>query len=372
MGLRLRQTAIRPLQTIGTNDTTNINVPAADVTGSLRLATVAEIKMRACCPSHATPNHCRLRALIALLAVVGGLVPDRLIAQSPLDPTFRVDVDMVMLTFNVLDTRGRSVRGLKPENMQVFEDGKLQKIATFAEGSKIPLALTGDRQDTPGTSVFILLDASNRMYGTLMHACDAIANFVRQLNPPDAVAVYTFGQNMWRSFPLTREHRQPRMALANMVAGSDTAVYNALLLTLRDAAKVSGRKVVILFSNGPDNASVIGPYDVGTVAADEGIPIYIVSTEDAMKDRETAKAFEFLTAHTGGKVHCARTWQGQWKAIAAIQNDIDSSYTIGYYPIFNPNVGFRHIRIEAATDVNKRYRVRVRPGYDAKRIAAAK
>ena len=46
--------------------------------------------------------------------------------------------------------------------------------------------------------------------------------------------------------------------LRKSVAGDDTALYNALLLTLRDAAKVPGRKVVIVFSNGPDNASMVG------------------------------------------------------------------------------------------------------------------
>jgi len=68
------------------------------------------------------------------------------------------------------------------------------------------------------------------------------------------------------------------------VAGDDTAVYNTLLLTLRDAAKVRGRKVAIVFSNGPDNASMVAPDDVRAVAEDEGIPIYMISTNEVNKD----------------------------------------------------------------------------------------
>jgi|SRR5581483_307891 len=328
--------------------------------------------MRTFVLSRATPDSHRLRACAALLVFAGfiGFYPVH--AQRPQQPDFRVSVDMVMLTFNVLDAQEISVRGLKPENIRVFEDGTPQRIATFAEGSKPAVKLIGDRLEAPGSNVFVLLDTSNRMYGTLMHACDAIADFVRQLDPVDAIAVYTFSQNMWRAFPLTNEHRQPRITLANMVAGNDTAVYNALLLTLRDAAKVSGQKAVILFSNGPDNASVIGPYDVGAVAINEGIPIYIVTTEDAVKDRETAKAFEFLTTRTGGKLYCARAWQGQVRAFAAIQNYIDNSYAIGYYPAFNPNDGFRHIRVDIVTAVKERYRVRVRAGYEAKPFSVAR
>jgi len=46
------------------------------------------------------------------------------------------------------------------------------------------------------------------------------------------------------------------------VAGDDAALYNGLLLALRDAAKVPGRKVIIVFSNGPDNSSMVAPDDV--------------------------------------------------------------------------------------------------------------
>ena len=75
------------------------------------------------------------------------------------------------------------------------------------------------------------------------------------------------------------------------MAGDDTALYNALLLTLRDAAKVPGRKVVIVFSNGPDNASMVAPDDVRAVAEDEGIPIYVISTNEVNKDPISSGVF---------------------------------------------------------------------------------
>ena len=75
------------------------------------------------------------------------------------------------------------------------------------------------------------------------------------------------------------------------MAGDDTALYNALLLTLRDAAKVPGRKVVIVFSNGPDNASMVAPDDVRAVAEDEGIPIYVISTSEVNKDTDFEQRF---------------------------------------------------------------------------------
>ena len=76
-------------------------------------------------------------------------------------------------------------------------------------------------------------------------------DFVRGLDKADSVAVYTFSRNLSRAAELTQRAREAISGLRNAVAGDDTALYNGLLLTLRDAAKVPGRKVVIVFSNGP-------------------------------------------------------------------------------------------------------------------------
>src|SRR5215470_5986023 len=69
-----------------------------------------------------------------------------------------------------------------------------------------------------------------------------------------------------RAALLTRDRNEAITGLRKAVAGDDAALYNALLLTLRDAAKVPGRKVAIVFSNGPDNASMVAPDDVRAVA----------------------------------------------------------------------------------------------------------
>ena len=100
-----------------------------------------------------------------------------------------------------------------------------------------------DRPDAfIGTNVFVLFDTSNFMYRGFVYAEDAIADFVRGLDRADSVAVYTFSRNLSRAASLTREHSDAISGLRKSVAGDDTALYNCLLLTLRDAAKVAGRK----------------------------------------------------------------------------------------------------------------------------------
>ena len=201
------------------------------------------------------------------------------------------------------------------------------------------------------------------MYRGFVYASDAIADFVRGLDRADSVAVYTFSRNLSRAADLTRDRGVAITGLRQAVVGDDAALYNALLLTLRDAAHVPGRKVVVVFSNGPDNASMVAPDDVRAVAEDEGIPIYVISTNEVNNDQVSSNVFRRISTRTGGQVYFAKTWQKQVEAFESIRESLGNSYTVTYYPANNPNEGFRKVSVEITADVGKKYRVRGRPGY---------
>ena len=303
-----------------------------------------------------------------------------LFAQESRTPVFRSTVDLVVLSFTVTDSKGKYVNGLKPKDFRILEDAIPQKLNSFSEGNRPPVQINADGSTQPiiidkeatestrsdafvGTNVFVLFDTSNYMYRGFVYASDAIADFIRGLDRADSVAVYTYSRNLSRAAPLTKERNQAIVGLRNAVAGDDSALYNCLLLTLRDAAKVPGRKVVIVFSNGPDNASMVAPDDVRAVAEDEGIPIYVISTNDVSRDPISSNVFKRIASQTGGKSYYAKTWQKQVEAFEAIREDLGNSYTVTYYPQPNPNEGFRKIAVEIVSDVGKKYRVQVRPGY---------
>jgi VWFA-related protein len=307
--------------------------------------------------------------------------------QADKRPVFRVKVDMVVLSYQVTDSKNHYIKGLKPGDFRIYEDGIAQKISTFAEGSNTPVAVAADgtthplvdtrKDDLPGmdkpdafvgTNVFVLFDTSNFMYKGFVYAEDAITDFVRGLDGADSVAVYTFSRNLSRAATLTHEKNEAISGLRKSVAGDDTALYNALLLTLRDAAKVPGRKVVIVFSNGPDNASMVAPDDVRVVAEDEGIPIYVISTSEVNKDPISTNVFRRLAQRTGGKAYYARTWQKQVEALEDVREEMSNAYTVTYYPAANPNEGFRKLLVEIVNDPGKKLRVKYRPGYRPTKI----
>jgi len=322
----------------------------------------------------------------------------------------RVVVAMVQLNVAVTDSKGSYVTGLRPSDFVISEDGISQNLATFDEGNERPKTMTEStpgseaqkpqqdsdateaagprpapeqrRKDSPrggaqtgslegiasavtGSNVFILFDTSNYMFRDrgFVFAQDSIAEFVRSLDNPYRVAFYSYSRDFFRAASLTTDRSQVLRGVRSTVNGDDSALYNALLMTLKDAAQYSGRKVVVVFSNGPDNSSMVAPEDVDELAQSEGIPIYMISTREAKLDQASADVFGRMTASTGGEAYFAKSWKDQRDAFASIREDLAHLYFLSYYPQPNPNRGWRAITVKLADPKLRKYRIRTRSGY---------
>lgn len=303
-------------------------------------------------------------------------------------PGFRVVVDLVQLNVAVTDNKGRYVTGLKPSDFSISEDNIPQSIATFGEGNETPKILADLAQakadaklaaatapvapaggvsasDDPlaGASVFVLFDTSNYMYKGFVFAQDAIADFVRSLDSPDRIALYSYSRDLYRAASLTPDRTEVLRGVRTTTAGDDAALYDAMLVTLRDAGQVTGRKVIVVFSNGPDNASMVPPEDLDELAQSEGIPIYMISTRQAKLEPVSTAVFGRMSAATGGEAFFAKDWQEEQKAFAAIREDLQHLYAVNYYPKPNPNRGWRNIKVKLVGDRLSQYHVRTRNGY---------
>jgi Ca-activated chloride channel homolog len=322
--------------------------------------------------------------LVLFLSFVVGGAAVWLRAQDN-QANIRVKVELVQLNVAVMDHKGGYITGLNPSDFVVLEDGIRQKIATFGEGNEAtrtliegpeegksksadgaepgPAGASGLRSAMMGANVFVLFDTSNYMYRGFVFAQDAIADFVRTLEGPDRIAFYSYSRDLSRSSILSPDRTQVLRGVRSTVAGDDAALYNALLLTVKDAGQISGRKVVVVFSNGPDNSSMVPPEDVAELAQSKGIPIYMISTREAKLEPVSATVFERMAAATGGEAYFAKTWRDQQKAFAAIRNDLAHLYTISYYPQPNPNHGWRAITVKIPGDRGRSVRIRTRDGY---------
>jgi Ca-activated chloride channel family protein len=341
-----------------------------------------------------------LLILLVLSLALFGSVSRAPAQEAETETKIRVEVNMVQLNVAVMDSKGNYVTGLRPSDFVVTEDGISQRVATFAEGNEPTRRVTSDGSDgksgdlrvrsgsagssdqsselgselgsmMAGADVFILFDTSNYMYRGFVFAQDAIAEFVRSLDGPNRVAFYSYSRDLSRATSLTADRSQVLRGVRSTVAGDDAALYNALLMTVRDAGQNTGRKVIVVFSNGPDNFSMVPPEDVAELAQSKGIPIYMISTREAKLEPVSSTVFKRMSAATGGEVYFAKTWKQQQKAFASIRSDLAHLYSLSYYPQANPNRGWRAITVKLVGERARGLRVRTRNGYRPQAARAA-
>jgi Ca-activated chloride channel homolog len=222
-----------------------------------------------------------------------------------------------------------------------------------------------------GANVFVLFDTSNYMYRGFVFAQDAITDFIRSLEGANKVAFYSYSRDLSRNSALTSDRAQVLRGVRSTVAGDDAALYNCLLMTVEDAARYTGRKVVVVFSNGPDNASLVPPEDVAELAQSTGTIIYMISTREAQLEPISTAVFERMSKATGGKAYFARSWGDEKKAFAFIQEDLAHLYSLSYYPQPNPSTGWRTINVKLVGKDVQKYHIRTRAGYRLQQAHAA-
>ncbi|MGA8741496.1 MAG: VWA domain-containing protein [Terracidiphilus sp.] len=290
----------------------------------------------------------------------------------------RMNVVLVQLNIAVTDNHGNYVTGLHPSDFSVSEDNIPQNISTFEESRAGRGAMETARPNQASNAdpssqlaipkittanLFILFDTSNYMYRSFVFAQDAIADFIRSMDGSSRIAFYSYSRNLLRATGLTSDPFQVINGVRSSVAGDDAALYNSLLLTVKDAAPLKGRKAIVVFSNGPDNASSVPPEDVSELAESTGTIIYILSTRKAQDDPQSAAAFERVSKASGGKAYFAKDWRQEKNAFASIQEDLVHLYTLSYYPQANPNRGWRSIKVKLVGKELQKYHTRTRDGY---------
>jgi Ca-activated chloride channel homolog len=316
------------------------------------------------------------------------------IAAQDDSQSIHVNVVLVQLNVAVTDRKGNYVSGLRPEDFAIVEDKIPEKTATFEEGNEPtrrlvdttpsngkPLtpndgmtsepreAASAEDQTTnlasgvAGANVFILFDTSNYMYSGFVFAQDSIADFVRSLEGVNKIALYSYSRNLSRGTTLTPDRSRVLRGVRNTVAGDDAALYNSLLLTVKDAAQLTGKKAIVVFSNGPDNTSLVPPEDVAELAQSTGTIIYMISTQQAQSEPVSTAVFERISKVTGGKAYFSKSWRDEKQAFASIRDDLAHLYALSYYPQPNPNRGWRSITVKLVGKDLQKYHVRTRDGY---------
>ena len=281
----------------------------------------------------------------------------------------RTDTSLVTIPVTVLDRSGRYVPQLRRENFRITENGVEQKIAYFAT------------TDSPFT-VVLLIDTSGSTHFRLDDIQDAAINFVSKLKDNDSVMVMSFDDRIEVLCKATTDRNQITKAIKRTRTGGGTRLYDAVEDILKKQLNTfTGRKAVVLFTDGVDTTSRRATYDTTVRLAEESdAPIYSVDYDTSgagtlagsgippggggrgtifglplprpglpgsgpgSSPGDYKRAVRYLHAlsdATGGRFYSGDSLFGIGQAFTWIAEELGRQYSLGYYPSTVGNDGER-------------------------------
>jgi VWFA-related protein len=294
-------------------------------------------------------------------------------------PTFKANVNVVNVFFNVKDKKGLLIPGLKKDDFEVLEDGKPQTIKYFSSESNQPLTLG------------ILIDSSASQMRVLEYEKEVGGAFLRDvLKPKDEAFVISFDVTVDLLQDYTNSASMLSHALnrAKINTGGNvgslpglgggpfptsddprgTLLYDAIYLAAHDKlASEVGRKAMIVLTDGEDQGSQLKIRDAIEAAQKADAMCYVILIADRGfyggaygGDKEMRK----LTEETGGRTIEASNKPDKLRAaFDQIAAELRSQYSIGYTPTNSVLDGsFRKVEIKTK---DKNERVQARRGYYA-------
>jgi VWFA-related protein len=185
--------------------------------------------------------------------------PDTRNAPEEVDSNdiLRINTTLVTIPVSVMERDGRYVPNLRKEDFRLWEDGVEQQVAYFATVDK-PF------------SVVLMLDTSSSTRFNLEEIQDAAFAFVTQLQPEDRVMVITFEDKIKVLTDFTTDRKRMRDAIAKAKPGNGTKLYDAVDMVINQKLdSVSGKKAIVLFTDGVDTTSRQASYESTVRDAEE-------------------------------------------------------------------------------------------------------
>jgi Ca-activated chloride channel homolog len=265
----------------------------------------------------------RVRKLIALGAVflAAGAVAQQL-------PVIGTKVTLVNVLATVKDPSGALVGSLLKDAFEIYENGVKQEIAVFERRSEQPL------------SVVLMIDTSGSTGKDLKYETESASRFLKALlaegNAEDAVALYGVNADVTLLRDFTHNYYMLEQQFKYLRPEGATAMFTAVQWASQSLEKRSGRKVIVLVTDGDDTYSRITPQKALEAAhlADAVIyPIVVVPiANDAGRSIGGEHALEYFAHETGGRVFMPALGPGLDKAFADVVSELRTQYLIAYYP----------------------------------------
>ncbi len=305
---------------------------------------------------------------IAIALLVG--LPVLVLAAASQEPApqappkvFSSKSEVVLVHVSVRDRKSRLVPGLSREAFSVFENGQPQALEFF------------ENEDRPVTAGLVI-DSSGSMQRKRDEVIAAGLAFAKSSHPDDELFTVNFNEQVWKglppSVPFTTDIDQLRGALMRSGARGQTALFDAIKVALEQLRQGhEEKKVLIVVSDGGDNASQTTYADILDMALRMDAVIYTVGVYDEYEQDAKPELLKKLAQATGGAAFFPDDSSETTHILERVAAEIRSGYTLGYVPtVATP--GFHAIRVEVHTGDGRKLTVRARSGYVAGTASASR
>lgn len=289
-------------------------------------------------------------ALILLVVLVAAL-------RAQDQPVFRTTPsELVVLPVTVTDRGGRLVADLPVERFAVYDNSRRQTIALFSS------------EDVP-VSIAVVIDDSGSMRSRIGQVIAATLGFARSSNPQDKIFVIEFNERVRDALDgralSAGDAAELHGALMTLHPDGQTALYDAVmdgLDHLEHAARA--RKVLVLISDGGDNASTATLHQVLARARRGNVTIYTIGLFDRGDRESNPGVLKTLASTTGGERFLPESPGKLMQACLRIAREVRSGYTVGFVPP-DRDGAFHRVRVLIEAPDARSLVVRTRPGYFA-------
>jgi Ca-activated chloride channel family protein len=180
----------------------------------------------------------------------------------------------VTVYVSVVDEKGEPV-GIDPSTIQIQENDQAMELTDVRGG--------GSSSEIIPVTTMLVIDISGSMdkNGKLTAAKDAAKAYVAQMRPGDQAGLMTYDTKTYYVQPVTTDTTALVSAIDGLVTGGDTAMYNALVEAEKNLETISGRKSIIVMTDGLDNKSQSTASDVIAGISQSGVTISTIGFGDA-------------------------------------------------------------------------------------------
>jgi Ca-activated chloride channel family protein len=295
-------------------------------------------------------------------AVLLGLPAAALAEERPpsVPPVFAADLDVVNVTVTVRDAAGHLVGGLRPEDFVVLEDGRPQAIQVFGR------AVDPGHDETLALDLGLLMDTSQSMLQELKLSQEAATRFLQAIPRARELITIFFDQDI----RLSRYDSENQQGLFDRIAqakgGGNTALYDAIAVYLSRVAGGTGRKVLVVFTDGEDSTSALSLTDLIRLVRGSAVTIYPIAFTGHMPtgSRSALRSRGFLNEIadlTGGQVFRPAASRDLAGIYQKILEELSGQYVLGFVSDSTRHDGkFRRLKVQVRRDG---LRVRHREGY---------